>query len=511
MAYYVTMNLRTIWLLLLMATSLEAAGPYYVGNATCATNGNDAFTGLDGTQPWTLSKGLATVGPGETLYFLPGTWIGPSSSRIEPRKASSGTPVAKTYFRSLTKWGAIVDGSVAEGIQPITGSSNMVFIDFKIQNTTSDGLSGNGPGMEAIGLWVTNCHNQGINFSSSTASNGVVDSCLIEYNGVDGNQQKHGLYIGGSSNIVRNNVIRYNRGGAGIHFYTGYANDWINGNEIYNNLIYGHSSFYDVVIYADYGNGPTWPVRPGTNYVHNNTILCGMKVRFGELCASNNIVLASPQNSSHPIYYAQGTEPSPSTTKKTDYNLSTIALDSPGANDVVGTPTYVNSGIGLYWPAAGSAGLGVAASGVTGPVDFYGLSRASVADIGAFQYASTNAADTRTLSPSPAVGADYWGSVTTNTISNVSSATAPNTATVTWDTLVGASSGLEWGTTTAYGSSSTNSSSVTSHSLNATSLSAGTLYHYKVHSTDTISGTHIESADGTFTTSGEGYVIRATL
>src|SRR5215472_6372161 len=72
---------------------------------------------------------------------------------------------------------------------------------------------------------------------------------------------------------------------------------------------------------------------------------------------------------------------------------------------------------------------------------------------------------------------------------------------VNWLTNVPATSMIEYGTTSAYGSSTPMSSTaVTSHQLSLTGLSAGTLYHYRVHSTDSENVAAV-SGDFTFSTS----------
>lgn len=86
-------------------------------------------------------------------------------------------------------------------------------------------------------------------------------------------------------------------------------------------------------------------------------------------------------------------------------------------------------------------------------------------------------------------------------VSNItaSNITAIN-ATITWTTNEGATSRVEYGTTTAYGSSSTSSTLALSHSRTLTGLSNATLYHYRVLSQDAAGNTRT-SGDGVFTTS----------
>jgi len=73
-------------------------------------------------------------------------------------------------------------------------------------------------------------------------------------------------------------------------------------------------------------------------------------------------------------------------------------------------------------------------------------------------------------------------------------------AIITWSTDEGASSQVDYGTTSAYGSSTAKSTSLlTSHSRTLSGLSAATTYHYQVRSSDA-EGNEAISGDGTFTT-----------
>jgi beta-lactamase superfamily II metal-dependent hydrolase len=74
-----------------------------------------------------------------------------------------------------------------------------------------------------------------------------------------------------------------------------------------------------------------------------------------------------------------------------------------------------------------------------------------------------------------------------------------SSAVITWTTDESSNSVVDYGLTTSYGSTVTNTSMVTSHSVSLTGLSASTLYHYRVKSTDAANNT-ATSTDYTFTT-----------
>ena len=86
-------------------------------------------------------------------------------------------------------------------------------------------------------------------------------------------------------------------------------------------------------------------------------------------------------------------------------------------------------------------------------------------------------------------------------ISNIIvSGIAYSSATVSWVTDELSSSQIEYGTTAAYGAStSIDAAAVTNHAQNLTGLSAGTLYHYRIKSTDA-AGNPAASGDNTFST-----------
>ncbi len=74
-----------------------------------------------------------------------------------------------------------------------------------------------------------------------------------------------------------------------------------------------------------------------------------------------------------------------------------------------------------------------------------------------------------------------------------------DSAVITWTTDQQTDSLVEYGTTTAYGSSTSDAALTTSHSITLTNLAPQTTYHYRVKSTNTY-GFSSTSADATFTT-----------
>ncbi|MFH1784640.1 MAG: fibronectin type III domain-containing protein [bacterium] len=89
-------------------------------------------------------------------------------------------------------------------------------------------------------------------------------------------------------------------------------------------------------------------------------------------------------------------------------------------------------------------------------------------------------------------------------ITSISSGTpGSNSATITWTTDESATSQVEYGLSTSYGSSTTATSTLTtSHSVAISSLSASTVYHYRVKSKDA-DNNEATSGDNTCTTAAD--------
>ena len=95
-------------------------------------------------------------------------------------------------------------------------------------------------------------------------------------------------------------------------------------------------------------------------------------------------------------------------------------------------------------------------------------------------------------------GAPVISNVAAGNISDVS-------ATITWNTDINSDSVVNYGLTTSYGTTVSNGTMVVSHSINLSSLSPLTLYHYRVKSKNA-GGQLSTSGDFTFTTLASGQV-----
>ncbi|MBI1999003.1 MAG: fibronectin type III domain-containing protein, partial [Parcubacteria group bacterium] len=171
---------------------------------------------------------------------------------------------------------------------------------------------------------------------------------------------------------------------------------------------------------------------------------------------------------------------------------------------------YMDSAISGYFPAASDAGAFTPSPGTgslmvdpkfisstdyhlqaTSPVINAGDPSSqsdpdgSRADMGAYPFAGTL--------PSVDITPPTISGVTASNITQASS-------TVSWTTNENTDSQVEYGLTTSYGSTSAlNAALVTSHSVNLSELTAGTVYHYRVKSKDA-AGNVATSEDQSFTT-----------
>ncbi|MGA2247305.1 MAG: right-handed parallel beta-helix repeat-containing protein [Verrucomicrobiota bacterium] len=391
----------------LRVTGEMSSPTYYVSTLGSATNG--------GTQisPWSLSFALTQLAPGVTVTLMPGIYNGPV---MIPANVS-GTAQLPITIKSQFKWAAVIANATngtLEGISVNARHTSYLILDgFCVSNNMGDGLAVNNYSV-VKNCWITRNHQQGINLTSPTCSNNVVEYNLVENNGVNppavpGSGHWHGLYLSGPNNIVRGNVFRNNTNGYGMILYTENAGGQNWNNTIYDNLVYGSINRWGVALWGAVDGG----AQPGTNYFFNNTVDGGIYTGYGTVFFTNNIILPALTDQSVAIANLGGFNGSAAIAA--DYNLCTLAIAPAGSSNSIGghnsvtrSVGFVNITNGLYWLSATSAARGMACTNQVPPSDFFGNPQSQVTDVGAFQYSAACASDTRILYAPPLSAPDYW-------------------------------------------------------------------------------------------------------
>lgn len=365
--------------------SVFAGTTYYAG-----PSGSSSNSGLSPSAPWPLSYACANIGANNTLIVLPGTYSGGGFAISYPN----------VTLKSQVKWGArLIGGQLGTGAWPAGSASGLVIDGFEIGSVSQMAITIAAGNHNCV---VRNCwiHNTGLAGTESgsgiecAVSNGIlIENNLFEYCGSD-SIHNHCIYIAGTNSIVRYNVTRYGAA-SGIALgesATGYGMDNI---RIYNNLSYGCGHWALVIGGADMHR----------IYVYNNTLVSpGYALGMGNsgaytLYLTNNVLIGGTAvNNNWGTATAVG-----------DYNIVSGYPGFSQAHSITSSsPGFVNPAKGLYWLTSASVARNAALSSAFAPTDFFGNAQSSVTDIGAFQYNSVYAADTRVLDPSPSGGANYW-------------------------------------------------------------------------------------------------------
>jgi hypothetical protein len=275
-----------------------------------------------------------------------------------------------------------------------------------------------------------------------------------------------GLWV--SNNIIQG-VINYNTAANGIIFH-----DWTNtspGYYVYawNNVIYNFLT-------PDTVNGQGIYTTSGVTYAYNNTCYNGNHgfASYGSsFISKNNLAYKNVINFAGSYITASSTN-----------NLSGPTLvDAPGANPQnAKTVSFYSTSTPNFHLLAGDAN-----------VKDHGL------DLLSDKYLSISTdIDGQTRTGTWDIGADEYVPLVISVIAT--SSITGNSATVTWTTNNSATSTVQYGLTAGYGSASSSSSLVTSHTINLHSLNSNSIYHFRIISTDA-PGITATSTDYTFRTS----------
>ncbi len=384
--------------------SAEGGGTnFYAGPGGSASN-----NGLSTNTPWPIDYAVAHAGPSNTIWLLSGAY----TTNIE-MYVPSGT--RGLTVRALTKWGPVFQnitnnngvftcdlgrdcsGFTIDGV----AFSNCLELAVMFRDNSSSNMTMRNCWVQKTGMygWVTN-HSQSA-MQTYPAFGVLVEDDLLESNGIWAPGYNHGIYGGGTNGVYRNNVCRYN-GGYGINI-NGHGENCPN-NWIYNNLVYSNfasTSGQQVGVYNDSGSSH---VSNYTNYLFGNTVISygnyALRLGDGIFVLTNNILLSTnalgiTRDYTNDIIYGSANLAQ----AQIQYGVGTIIMSPAG---------FVNSSKGQYWLLPNSPARNAALGTGCGPVDFFGVARSLVDDIGAFQYDPVYAGDARVLDPSPAGGADYW-------------------------------------------------------------------------------------------------------
>ena len=383
-----------IWfaILLLLAQGAMAATTWYAAPAALGSG--------DGSSPANAKEfqnALNTIGNNNTIILVDGVY------------ATTTRYLSQTYsgltIQAQNRWKAVITGyntNADYGLQVYLKDSHTID-GISVTNCTNSGIKITGAFTTVRNCYVARngkLNEDGNGVEANTSShNTTVENCLIESNG-NGGGFGHGIYYAGNSNIVRNCVVRNNRG-FGIHLYITTGSFPMDANHIYNNLTYGQTSQMGVVIYgADFGNNSS---TRGTNFLYCNTFMDGVELDWGGAYITNCIVRAGNNFPSDPIH--------PSGTRPPIYTAQGYILTDQtegGTGTVVTTydATWFNNTSGaLYWLGTSSPARGMALNSVRPATNFFGTAISSISDVGFVQYDGQLAADFRDLTGTLA---DFW-------------------------------------------------------------------------------------------------------
>ena len=460
--------------------SFGSAATYYV-----ATTGNDSNPGTQAAPFRHVSKGaLTATQPGDTVIVMDGTYdnegvVAPNFVVTLYYSGTSGNPIT---IKAQNRGKAILDSMNTSTTTTCNGASaylnlkNASFVviqGFVIQRGCDSGIQSNDAAHDIVIRW-----NEVRNIANHTVTDQIGrDGIYInstEYNFTfDGNSWHdigrtdgqtllhfdHGIYAHAQNVTIINNLFYNNNRGYHIQLADG-ASNWLVAN---NTFAFGT------------GNGEAGQIM----FWGNNS---GITLR--------NNIFYNPNISALTRYQATITN------SPFDHNLiygvSSIISDSTGltigVNQIGTNPMFVNGNQTAppydFHEKSGGAGIDAGMNLAPVPIDFDGTTRpqGSTMDLGAYEYAVT------AITPPPVISGVF-----------VSAAYA-DSAIVNWSTDQPATSYVQYGLTSYTNTTPTDPTLVTSHSVTVSSLTASTLYHFRVGSSNSSGGTTL-SPDYTLTTS----------
>lgn len=443
------------------------------------TNANNSAVTIDGTtlEDVGLNGGATSAG----IYYT-GTGVTGTDLTIEDVEITSASGLGGIYLTTApfeTHRATISGVTVTESAHGFraNNTNNVDISDSTFSDNTSDGIffEGTSSGMEISNVTVGDNGRDGISFGSGV-TNGTVNYSEIYGSGqTDSTSNGDGIttHAGSTGFSFHNNLIHGNRN-------AGFALVGDSGADVYNNTVYfnGDSTSVNMGVRGGFYNSGTGGVFDIKNNIFFGNYPYEIQVE------TNSVYLASDFDYNQ--YYHVGNNTVESNFADIDAGAISWATYSASneSNSNYGDPKLTNptSDFSLLFSSpAINSGTDV---GLTD--DYEGNPLVGFPDIGAYEYQGVP-------------------DLTAPIISSISSGT-PDTssAIITWTTDEAATSQVEYGLTTSYGTLTTlDASLVTSHSVSISGLSSNTTYHFRVASADT-NGNLASSTDQTLTTDSSG-------
>ncbi|HEV2201985.1 MAG TPA: LamG-like jellyroll fold domain-containing protein [Bryobacteraceae bacterium] len=466
--------------LLILAATLTLSGQcasaatYYI-----STGGSDSNAGTQSAPFRHLSKGAAVARAGDTVIVTDGTYD--NEGVVEPNfvvtlqySGTAGNPIT---FMAQNRGGAILDSGNTSTTTTCNGAASyfnlynasfIVIQGFVIQHACDSGIQSNNAAHDITFRW-----NEIRNIANRTVTDQI---------------GRDGIYLNSSEyNFTFDGNIFHNIGRTGgisqLHFDHGIYAAATN-LTIINNVFYNMTSGWSIQI----DGGSNWLIANNTFAFPNTGDGEAGQIMFwnpiSNMTVENNIFY-EPNSAALTEYAATIT----GSTFKNNliYGVSSVGITSGlaiGTNQIGANPLFVNptSTSPNFQLQTGSPAIASGLSLAAVADDITGAARPATPSLGAYDVSSGG-----TINPPPVISGVFTSGVSSNS------------AAINWSTDQASTSYVQYGLTSYTNTTPTDSTMLTQHSISLSGLTASTLYHFRVGSTNSSNGTTL-SSDDTVTT-----------